>query len=130
MKIITVVAAVIERGPHVLCVRRGHSNHQYLSGKWEFPGGKIEAGETETTALSREILEELSMTITITEKLMVVEHTYPDFQLTMHTYRCQSGDTPTLHEHEALHWLTREELPALDWAAADWPIVNYLIKQK
>ena len=128
IKLITVVAAVVERNGAFLCVQRGASNRAYLSGKWEFPGGKIEGGETETEALAREIKEELSMSLNIVGKLMVVDHLYPDFQLCMHVYRCTSADEPQLHEHLSHQWLQGAELMQLDWAEADFPIVRRLIE--
>lgn len=128
MKLITVVAAVVERNGAFLCVQRGASDRAYLSGKWEFPGGKIEEGETETEALSRELKEELSMALNIGGKLMVVDHLYPDFQLCMHVYRCTSSDEPQLHEHLSHQWLEGAALLQLDWAEADVPVVRRLIE--
>ncbi len=124
MKHITVVAAVIEKEGKILCVQRGKSQHAYISEKWEFPGGKIEEGESETETIQREILEELNMRIVVIEKLIAVEHNYLDFHLTMHTYRCHTKDEPTLTEHQAFRWLEKHELSTLDWAAADGPIVG------
>ena len=126
MKQISVVAAVIEKEGKILCVQRGPSSLDYISHKWEFPGGKIEANETEQETIVREILEELHMNIEVGEKLLAVEHSYPDFHLTMHTYRCVSKDQPTLTEHLAYRWLSLEELPSLDWAEADVPVVKIL----
>ena len=127
MKHIIVVAAVIERGDTILCVQRGQARYEYLSEKWEFPGGKMEADETEQETIQREIMEELGMAILIHSKLVVVEHHYPDFHLTMHAYRCSSADEPQLKEHQASAWLAKRELNKLDWAAADIPIVNALL---
>ena len=128
MKLIKVVAAVVERNGAFLCVQRGASDRAYLSGKWEFPGGKIEGGETEIEALAREIKEELSMSLLIGRKLMVVDHLYPDFRLCMHVYRCTSPDEPQLHEHLSYRWLRAHALMQLDWAEADVPIVRQLIE--
>jgi 8-oxo-dGTP diphosphatase len=124
MKRIEVVAAVIERDNKILCVQRGKAKYSYISEKWEFPGGKIESNETEHEALKREILEELSMKISITEKFIIVEHSYPDFQLTMHVFKCSSDEEPILNEHISFKWLTCMELKNLDWAAADVPILE------
>jgi 8-oxo-dGTP diphosphatase len=127
MKQVTVVAAVIIHNNQVLCVQRNQNKYSYISEKYEFPGGKIEAGETEIEALQREISEELDMEIQVQDKLMVVDHAYPDFALTMHTYVCASANREVvLHEHIALQWLDTSELPKLDWAAADIPIVTKL----
>lgn len=128
-KQITVVAAVVERNGAFLCVQRGASDRAYLSGKWEFPGGKIEGDETEIDALAREMKEELSMSLLIGRKLMVVDHLYPDFRLCMHVYRCTSPDEPQLHEHLSYRWLRADALMQLDWAEADVPIVRQLIEE-
>jgi 8-oxo-dGTP diphosphatase len=127
MKAIKVVAAVIQKEGKVLCVQRGKSTQPYISEKWEFPGGKIEEGESEQLALIREIQEELRMDIVVGEKLMVVKHRYPDFHLAMHTYRGSSNDEPRLTEHLAYRWLDPTSLPSLDWADADVPVVREII---
>lgn len=124
MKHVTVVAAVIQRNGKILCVQRGKSALPYISEKWEFPGGKIEANETEQETIVREIREELHMDFVVGEKLMVVEHRYPDFHLTMHTYRGTSNDEPQLTEHLAYRWLDPASLPSLDWAEADVRVVK------
>jgi 8-oxo-dGTP diphosphatase len=124
MKSINVVAALIEKNKKVLCVQRGYSKYDYLNEKWEFPGGKIEDGEVEEKALKREIKEELSMEIEIIDKLITVEHAYPDFNIIMHIFNCSSNDEPVLNEHINLKWLTKEELHNLNWAAADIPAVK------
>jgi 8-oxo-dGTP diphosphatase len=130
MKKVEVVAAVIEQDGKILAVRRGVSKLPYISQKWEFPGGKIEAGETEEQTIVREIREELHMGIHPKKKLLTVEHTYPDFHLTMHTYLCKTEtSTPTLTEHIEFKWLLLAELDELDWAEADVPIVNFLVKK-
>jgi 8-oxo-dGTP diphosphatase len=128
MKHVTVVAAVIERNGKILCVQRGKSALPYISEKWEFPGGKIEANETEQETIVREIREELHMDFVVGEKLMVVEHRYPDFHLIMHTYRGTSNEEPQLTEHLAYRWLDPTALPSLDWAEADVPVVKILKK--
>ena len=127
MKTIEVVAAVIQHQNKILAVKRGPAKYAYISEKWEFPGGKMEAGETEEQTIVREIKEELHMDIHPKEKLLTVEHTYPDFHLTMHTYLCEAETrTPILTEHTAYKWLSLEELYELDWAGADVPIVSAL----
>ena len=127
MKKVEVVAAVIEHQGKILAVRRGLSKLPYISEKWEFPGGKMEEAETEKQTIVREIREELHMDIHPKVKLLTVEHTYPDFHLTMHTYLCEAEtSTPTLTEHTAYKWLLLSELDELDWAAADIPIVSAL----
>jgi 8-oxo-dGTP diphosphatase len=128
MKRIEVVAAVIQHQNKILAVQRGPAKYAYISEKWEFPGGKMEAGETEEQTIIREIREELDMQIEVKSKLLTVEHPYPDFHLTMHTYLCKSEQTtPTLTEHLEYNWLSASDMNLLDWAAADLPIVDKLI---
>jgi 8-oxo-dGTP diphosphatase len=123
-----VVAAIIAHENQFLCLQRGPSKYAYIAHKWEFPGGKVEAGETQAAALIREIKEELDLSIEITYPLLTVHHTYPDFAITMHGLLCTTTPTqiPTLHEHVAYVWLRREQLHTLDWAAADLPLVAHL----
>lgn len=130
MKKIEVVAAVImNKNGEIYCVQRGENSKEYLSKKWEFPGGKIEANETEIAALVREINEELRVRVNPIEKIITVEHNYPDFILTMHVYICNTENgTPIIEEHINEKWLNVNQLMELDWAAADIPIVEYLIK--
>ena len=129
MKTIKVVAAIIFLGGKVLCVQRAEHEREYVSLKWEFPGGKVELGESREEALVREIREELSVDIKVSEFLMTVEHTYPDFHLTMHVFKCvlEQGEI-SLNEHFALKWLSIDELHQLDWAAADIPVVEFLMQ--
>lgn len=128
MKQVQVVAAVIKQKGKYLCVQRGINKYDYISKKWEFPGGKIEAEESPENALIREIQEELAMEINELDFLISVEHTYPDFRLTMHTYLCKSAQTtPTLIEHLDYTWQSASDMQHLDWAAADLPIVEKLI---
>jgi 8-oxo-dGTP diphosphatase len=122
-----VVAAIIQHENQFLCLQRGPSKYAYIAHKWEFPGGKVEAGETQERALIREIQEELDLDINIARPLLTVHHAYPDFAITMHGLLCTtSPQTPTLHEHVAYVWLPREQLHTLDWAAADLPLVAHL----
>ena len=128
MKRIEVVAAIIIHNNRILCVQRGPNKYTYISKKFEFPGGKIEKGETYRTALIREIKEELKMDIETEEAFITVEHQYPDFHLTMHSYYCSCENSNlTLTEHIAYKWLQVDDLSNLDWAAADIPIVNKLV---
>ena len=128
MKTIQVVAAVLFWEGKVLCVQRPVNDREYISSKWEFPGGKVEVGESREEALVREIREELSVDIEVSEFLMTVEHTYPDFHLTMHVFKCvlDQGEI-SLNEHVELKWLSVDELDQLDWAAADIPVVKSLM---
>jgi 8-oxo-dGTP diphosphatase len=128
MKKVEVVAGIIIFKDLVLCVKRPKSKYLYISEKFEFPGGKIEAGETKEAALQRELLEELSVSIQIKSFFMSVSHRYPDFDLTMHSYICEvESQELTLHEHIENKWLQISELKTLDWAAADIPIVEKLV---
>ena len=126
---IQVVAAAIFQNDKVLSVQRAEHEKEYVSLKWEFPGGKVEVDESREEALVREIREELSVDIEVSEFLMTVEHTYSDFHLTMHVFRCvlDQGEI-TLNEHVALKWLSIDELDQLDWAAADIPVVEFLMQ--
>ncbi|EHA1081387.1 (deoxy)nucleoside triphosphate pyrophosphohydrolase [Photobacterium damselae] len=126
-KQIEVVAAVLINGGQFLAVQRGESKLSYVSKKWEFPGGKVEAGETLVAAITRELEEELRITIAEPQFLLTVEHSYPDFDITMH---CFVVNVPTreleLTEHLDSRWLNKDQLWDLDWAAADVPAVEML----
>ncbi|OLQ92650.1 DNA mismatch repair protein MutT [Vibrio panuliri] len=127
MKTIEVVAAVIQHEGKTLCVQRGPAKFDYIHHKFEFPGGKVEPDETGEQAIMRELKEELRIDIPTAEYFMTVEHSYPDFHITMHAYICpvEKRDIE-LTEHIDAKWLSLRELPELDWAAADVPIVNKL----
>jgi len=128
MKQIEVVAAIIINDNKILCVQRNENKLPYISKKYEFPGGKMEAGETKEQTIKREILEELNMQIMVQNEFLTVTHQYPDFILTMHSFICTCQDsTLTLTEHINFKWLNKDELAHLDWAAADVPIVQKLI---
>lgn len=124
---VTVVAAIIIDKNEILCVQRKENKFSYISKKYEFPGGKVESGETEEKALKREIKEELEMDIFIREKIVIVSHEYPDFSITMHCFSCgvQSRDLQ-LKDHLDYKWLKPDDMDKLDWAAADMPIVEKL----
>lgn len=125
-----VVAAVVCYGEKFLCMRKGATRFDYTSHKFEFPGGKIEAGETPQEALRRELLEEMDYPVTVGRKLVTVEHSYPDFDITMTAYLCEAESAVfTMREHEAFLWCDRNELPTLDWAAADIGIVDALLSE-
>lgn len=128
MKHIEVVAAIIIYENKILCVQRGENKLSYISKKYEFPGGKMEPGESKAEAIKREILEELHMVIEVKEEFLTVKHEYPDFILEMHSFICQcENNIVTLTEHLDFKWLDISELNALDWAAADIPIVDKLV---
>ena len=128
MKSIEVVAAIIYYKDKILCVQRGENKYPYISNKFEFPGGKLENGETKTEAIKREISEELNMDINIQEEFLTVKHEYPDFKITMHSFKCKcESQELKLTEHISMEWLSINELRKLYWAEADIPIVNNLL---
>ena len=128
-KHLSVSAAIIIKDQKILCVQRNKNKFEYISNKFEFPGGKIEIDESKENALIREIKEELNLNIMHLKKFLTVEHEYADFRLTMYSYLCkiESGELE-LKEHIASVWLSIGELDKLDWAAADLPIVEKLKK--
>ena len=117
-----VVAAIILKDGKVFATRRGYGEWK---GWWEFPGGKIEEGETPQAALVREIREELDAEISVGDLLEIVEWDYPDFHLTMHCYLCSLlSDSMHLNEHEAAAWLGRATLHSVKWLPADEGILD------
>jgi len=129
MRHLEVVAAVIINNGEILCMQRNLGKYEYVSYKYEFPGGKLEIGESQIQALMRELSEEMNLNIIINQDdfFMTVEHTYPDFSITMHSYICHVDNrTFTRNEHISHTWLKAESLATLDWAAADLPIVEKL----
>lgn len=128
MKKIEVVAAIIYHENKILCVQRGENKYDYISKKYEFPGGKMEFGESKQETVKREILEELHMEIEVQQEFLTVDHQYPDFHLTMHSFKCSTtNESLTLTEHIDFKWLEISEMSGLDWAAADVPIVEKLL---
>ena len=124
-KIIEVVAAVIfdDQG-RVFATQRGYGEWKDW---WEFPGGKMEAGETAQEALRREIKEELDAEIEVGKLLRTIDYDYPNFHLTMHCFRCKLSDTHvTLLEHEAAKWLVSNELQSVRWLPADEDLIAEL----
>ena len=114
MKKVEVVAAIIKFENEILCAQRAESPLEYISKKFEFPGGKIEKGESKKEALKRELLEELNISPRINDLYLTVRHQYPDFELTMHSFICEVETKElTLHEHIAQEWLTLKELKKL-----------------
>ena len=121
-KIIHVVAAVIVQEETVFATQRGYGNYKDW---WEFPGGKIEAGETPEQALIREIREELTADITVDKYLTTVEYDYPEFHLSMACYWCSVKEGHlTLLEHEAARWLPLDDLRQVNWLPADVLVVH------
>lgn len=122
MKRIEVVAAIIVRDHEVFATQRGYGEWQ---GWWEFPGGKIEEGESPQDALKREILEELNADISVGELLDTIEWDYPTFHLTMHCFVCSLlSESLHLNEHEASAWLTADTLRSVRWLPADLALLD------
>ena len=127
MKTVKVVAAIIRDGNKVFATQRGYGD--YKDG-WEFPGGKVEPGETEQQALVREIKEELDTDIAVGDYLTTIEYDYPTFHLSMQCFWCRIVDgTPVLKEHEAARWLDVDHIDSVEWLPADLTIID-LIKDK
>lgn len=117
MKTIEVVAAIIVKGDQVFATQRGYGD---FKGWWEFPGGKIEAGECPHEALKREIVEELEAEIEVGDLLETVEWDYPTFHLTMHCFVCSlKSESLHLNEHADSAWLTKDNLGSVKWLPAD-----------
>ena len=124
MKTIEVVAAIIHQDGKILATQRGYGD---FKDGWEFPGGKIEPGETANEAIVREIQEELAVTIVPEKLLTTVECDYPKFHLTMHCYLASvSKGHLSLLEHEAMKWLSKDELDTVAWLPADIEVVQKL----
>lgn len=122
MKTIEVVAAIIIRDDQVFATQRGYGEWK---GWWEFPGGKMEAGESPQEALRREIREELEADITIGQLIETVEWDYPAFHLTMHCFVCTLlSEDMHLNEHDAAAWLTKETLHSVKWLPADEGLIQ------
>ena len=123
MKKITTVAGIIknEKG-EILCTLRDKGKYEYVSYKWEFPGGKVEEGETNEQTLTRELHEELDIDVKIENFFYQVEHDYPDFHLSMAIYECTLiSKEMKMNVHKGLKWLAPKDLMTLDWAGADIP---------
>jgi len=128
MKNIEVVAAIIQKDNKILATKRGYGEFKNM---WEFPGGKIEIGETKDIALKREIKEELDADILIDQFLITVEYTYPNFYLIMHCYLCtlKNGEFNLL-EHNEARWLELGDLLSVDWLPADIDVIKEIIRIK
>lgn len=132
MKTVRVVAAVIKstnenKEPIIFATQRGYGD---FKGGWEFPGGKIEEGETPEQALKREIMEELDTEISVGELIDTIEYDYPQFHLSMDCFWCEivSGNL-VLKEHEAARWLTKEQLNDVGWLPADITLIEKIGKE-
>ncbi len=127
MKTIEVVAAIIKYEDKIFATQRGYGD---FKGLWEFPGGKLEAGETPEQALLREIREELDTKIEIGELVDIIEYDYPQFHLTLHCFFCTilEGNL-VLKEHAAAVWLTKDTLDCVKWLPADLALIEKLKKR-
>ena len=133
MRTVEVVAGVLQHEGEILCARRGPSDLPHLDCKWEFPGGKLEVGESHADALARELWEELGIRVAVGERVGTVEHDYPGLRVVLHAYRCAfvppcDRSHLQLREHMAFCWFPPAQLAQVDgeWAAADVPLVEVL----
>lgn len=126
MKTIKVVAGIIKEDNRIFATQRGYGN---FAGYWEFPGGKVELGETSQQALVRELKEELDVIVSVDDFLCTVEYDYPSFHLSMDCYFCSilSGIISLL-EHKAAKWLSKSELHSVNWLPADTSVIEAIIK--
>lgn len=126
LKSIEVVAAVIVRDGSLFATQRGYGDFKDM---WEFPGGKMERGETPQDALVREIREELDAEITVGDLIKTVEYDYPAFHLKMHCFLCSlKSEDIVLKEHEAARWLSKKNLRSVNWLPADLSVIETLEK--
>ena len=128
MKTINVVAAIIIQDHRTFATQRGYGAYK---DRWEFPGGKIEPGESPQEALAREIREELNVQVEVGEKLCTVEYDYPDFHLIMDCYLCGvDPEAMRFVEHEDARWLSYEDLWSVKWLPADGPVLTLIEEQR
>lgn len=122
-KQIEVVAGAIVSAGRLFATQRGYGD---WAGWWEFPGGKIEPGEAPEEALRRELREELALEVRVGEEVARVEYDYPKFHLSMRLYLCTPEGEPTLREHSAARWLSKEELESVRWLPADKDVIHLI----
>lgn len=127
MKTVRVVAAIIKNEDKIFATQRGYG--EFKDG-WEFPGGKVETGETPQQALAREIKEELDTDIVVEDFVMTVEYDYPKFHLSMDCFICSiAAGELVLKEHEAAKWLTKDELDSVEWLPADLAVIEQIKRE-
>lgn len=120
---IEVTCAIIRNDDAILATRRAHGMH--LAGQWEFPGGKIEPGEIAEECIVREIAEELNINVRPVERLLAVDHHYPDKSIRLIPFKCEiTGGEIQLAEHAEYRWVKQADLSTLDWAAADRKLIG------
>lgn len=119
---IEVTCAIIQQQGKILATKRSHGMH--LAGQWEFPGGKIEEGETGEACIVREILEELNINVRVKRKFIPISHQYPDKEILLIPFLCEimSGEI-RLREHDEFRWVGKEDILQLNWAAADMELI-------
>ncbi|MDE7191903.1 MAG: (deoxy)nucleoside triphosphate pyrophosphohydrolase [Clostridia bacterium] len=130
-KVLQVVGAIIINDGRILAVKRGENKNKAVAFKYEFPGGKIEQGETPEQALKRELFEEMNYDIDVGGKYMSVSYEYDDVIVNLHTYLCKPlSDCYTLNEHIDDKWLLPKDLFSVEWAPADYDIISDLSKRQ
>lgn len=126
----TIAGVILNQNNEVLCTKRDKSKYDYISYKWEFPGGKVEEGETDKETLARELMEELEIEVEIGDFFYQVEHDYPDFHLSMTLYLCKFKEKEMkLNVHKGVKWLEPKDIMSLDWAGADVPVAEEIFKR-
>ncbi|MDI9413506.1 MAG: (deoxy)nucleoside triphosphate pyrophosphohydrolase [Bacillota bacterium] len=129
MKSLIVTAAIIINNNQILCMQRGEGKYDYIANKFEFPGGKLDDGETYEEGLARELMEEMDITVDVKPEdyFMTLEHSYPDFHITLRSYICHVDSREfKLKEHISFKWLDIKDLKTVEWPAADYPIIDKL----
>ena len=120
---------LVQKG-EILCTKRDAGKYDYISYKWEFPGGKMEQGENEKQTLARELKEELEINVDIFDKYYQVEHDYPDFHLSMAVYTCKMlSNQIKMNVHKDIKWVNPQDLLSLDWAGADLPVAKKIVNE-
>lgn len=129
MKNLIVTAAIIINNNQILCMQRGEGKYDYIANKFEFPGGKVDDGETYEECLARELEEEMDIKVDVKPEdyFMTVVHDYPDFKITLRSYICHVDSRKfNMKEHVSFKWLDVEDLKTVEWPAADYPIIDSL----